>query len=42
VWHDVFAESEHAPLDRPGAPDGERAVARLRTWLTGGVAAMGG
>jgi hypothetical protein len=22
VWQDVFAESEHAPLDRPGTPDG--------------------
>lgn len=41
VWHDVFPESEHAPLDRPGTPDGERAVAQLRTWLTGGVASMG-
>ncbi len=40
VWHDISAESEHAPLDRPGTPDGERAVRRLRTWLTGGVAAM--
>ncbi|WP_051684404.1 alpha/beta hydrolase [Blastococcus sp. URHD0036] len=40
VWQDVFAESEHAPLDRPGTPDGERAVQRLRTWLTGGVSAM--
>lgn len=40
VAHDVLAESEHAPLDRPGTPDGEQAVRRLRTWLTGGVAAM--
>ena len=29
VWHDVFAESQHAPLDRPGTPDGEEAVQRL-------------
>jgi acetyl esterase len=42
VWQDVFAESEHAPLDRPGTPDGKRAVERLRAWLTGGVAAMDG
>jgi acetyl esterase len=40
VWQDVFADSEHAPLDRPGTPDGEQAVRRLRTWLTGGVTAM--
>jgi acetyl esterase len=40
VWHDVLAGSEHAPLDRPGTPDGEHAVQRLRTWLTGGVAGM--
>jgi acetyl esterase/lipase len=40
VWQDVFTGSEHAPLDRPGTPDGEQAVERLRTWLTGGVAAM--
>jgi acetyl esterase len=40
VWQDVFTESEHAPLDRPGTPDGEQAVQRLRTWLTGGVEAM--
>jgi acetyl esterase len=42
AWHDVSAGSEHAPLDRPGTPDGERAVRRLRTWLTAGVAGMGG
>ncbi|WP_197074728.1 alpha/beta hydrolase fold domain-containing protein [Rhodococcus sp. MEB064] len=36
VQHDVFAESEHAPLDRPGTPDGIRAVKRLREWLAGG------
>lgn len=41
VWQDVFADSEHAPLDRPGTPDGEQAIRRLRTWLTGGVTAMG-
>lgn len=40
VAHDVAAESEHAPLDRPGTPDGEHAVQRLGTWLTGGAAAM--
>lgn len=40
VWHDVLDRSEHAPLDRPGTPDGERAVARLRSWLTLGAAGM--
>ncbi len=40
VWHDIFAASEHAPLDRPGTPDGEQAIARLRTWLTTGITAM--
>lgn len=40
LWHDVFADSEHAVLNRPGTPDGDRAVRRLRAWLTGGVAAM--
>lgn len=40
VWHDLFADSRHAPLDRPETTDGQRAVLRLRTWLTGGVAAM--
>ena len=41
MWHDLLAGSEHAPLDRPGTPDGQRAVQRLRTWLTTGVAGMG-
>ena len=41
AWHDLFPEAEHAPLDRPGTPDGDRAVARLRTWLTGGIGGMG-
>lgn len=41
VWQDVFPEAEHAPLDRPGTPDGDRALARLRTWLTRGVLGMG-
>lgn len=40
VWHDLLDESEHAPLDRPGTPDGVEAVQRLGTWLRGGVAAM--
>nr|WP_233151244.1 alpha/beta hydrolase fold domain-containing protein [Sphingomonas sp. BT553] len=40
VWHDVLSHSEHAPLDRPGTPDGERAVARLGTWLRAGIAGM--
>ena len=40
TWQDIFPDAEHAPLNRPGTPDGERAVARLRTWLTGGIAAM--
>ena len=40
VWHDVLPEAEHAPLDRQGTPDGERAIARLRAWLTAGVAGM--
>ena len=42
VWQDVLAGSQHAPLDRPGTPDGEEAVQRLTTWLTGGVRAMEG
>jgi acetyl esterase/lipase len=41
VWHDLFPEAEHAPLDRPGTPDGDRALARLRAWLTGGAAGLG-
>ena len=40
VWHDLFETAERAPLDRPGTPDGRHAIQRLRTWLTGGVAAM--
>lgn len=40
LWHDVFDESEHAPLDRPGTPDGERAVRRLQTWLSQGPRGM--
>ena len=40
VWHEVLAQAEHAPLDRPGTPDGERALARLQTWLIGGVTGM--
>ena len=40
VFHEVFAESQHAPLDRPDTPDGDLAVSRLRTWLVGGVDAM--
>jgi acetyl esterase len=42
VWQDLFAESEHAPLDRPGTPDGEQAVQRLTTWVIGRVEAMEG
>lgn len=34
VWEDVLPDAEHAPFDRPGTPDGERALARLHTWLT--------
>ena len=40
TWHDVLAASEHAPLDRPGTPDGVQAVNRLQTWLSGGIDAM--
>ena len=40
VWQDIFPESEHAPLDRPGTPDGERALARLHKWLTSGISGM--
>lgn len=40
VWHDVLDDSEHAPLDRPGTPDGEQALHRLRAWLTDGISAM--
>lgn len=36
VWHEVFDESRHAPLDRPGTEDGKRAIHRLRTWLRDG------
>ena len=42
VWEDVLPDAEHAPLDRPGTPDGERALARLRTWLLSGESAMHG
>ncbi|SDT90212.1 alpha/beta hydrolase [Halopseudomonas salegens] len=40
VWHDVFAESEHAPLDRPETDDGKLAIERLRQWLTSGTSGM--
>ncbi|WP_161883672.1 alpha/beta hydrolase [Deinococcus alpinitundrae] len=40
VWHDLLEGTYHAPLDRPGAPDGIKALARLQTWLNGGVNAM--
>jgi len=40
VRHDVFDDSRHAPLDRPDTPDGRRAVSRLQSWLTGGMAAL--
>lgn len=40
VWHDLLERTYHAPLDRPGAPDGLEALRRLQTWLTGGVDAM--
>ena len=42
VRHDLLAGAAHAPLDRPGTPDGEQSLSRLRTWLTGGPTAMGG
>ena len=41
VWHDLFTDSEHAPLDRPSTPDGEEAVRRLIIWLTEGISGMG-
>lgn len=37
VWQDILPEAEHAPLDRPGTPDGIKAVARIRAWLTDGI-----
>ena len=40
VWHEILPEAEHAPLDRPGTPDGLRSVDRIRTWLTRGIARM--
>lgn len=40
VWQDIFPQSEHAPLDRPGTPDGEQAITRLRTWLISGIGGM--
>ncbi|MDV6259817.1 alpha/beta hydrolase fold domain-containing protein [Rhodococcoides yunnanense] len=40
VVHELFTDSEHAPLDRPGTADGELAISRLRTWITGGPVAM--
>ncbi len=40
VWQDIFAQSEHAPLDRPGTSDGKQAIARLRTWLIKGIIGM--
>ena len=40
VWHDILPDAEHAPLDRPGTPDGVKSVARIRMWLTGGIEGM--
>jgi len=40
VRHDVFATAEHAPLDRPGTPDGEQAIEQLRSWLISGAKDM--
>lgn len=40
VWQDILQEAEHAPLDRPGTPDGVEAVARIRTWLSAGIEGM--
>lgn len=40
VWHDIFTESEHAPLDRPETDDGILAIERLRRWLTLGKQGM--
>lgn len=40
VAHDVAPDSEHAPFDRPGSADGDHALQRLGTWLTGGVSAL--
>ena len=40
VWHEILPEAEHAPLDRPGTPDGAKCVERIRTWLTGGIEGM--
>ena len=40
MWHDVLEGAEHAPLDRPGTEDGERALLGLRAWLTDGHRAM--
>lgn len=40
LWHDILPGARHAPFDRPGTPDGEHAIARLRTWVTGSIDAM--
>ncbi len=40
VWHEILPEAEHAPLDRPGTPDGRKCVERIRRWLTGGIEGM--
>ena len=40
VWQDILPEAEHAPLDRPGTPDGVEAIAGVRTWLTSGIEGM--
>lgn len=42
TWHDLFGESRHAVLDKPGEADGVQVIGRLQTWLRGGVDAMGG
>lgn len=41
TWQDLLPDAEHAPLNRPDTPDGERALARLRTWLNAGISGMG-
>ena len=40
VSHELLPEAEHAPYDRLGSPEGERALEGLKAWLTGGSAAL--
>ena len=41
VWHEVLPGSTHAPFSRLGSEDGDYALWRFRTWVAGGLPAMG-